>query len=739
MNQQVRKIQNTLGDFYIPLIILVMSVLVFIIGYSEVQPTAYNFQINQVADETIQAPVTIEDAEQTAINRERARLSVPDVYAFQPSIAQEQVELVNQYVSILKELREGEYSTNDIEEMIEHNNFDNSIDVVDPESNRTDTQAVPFGQLNVTEQLVVYYDRMGSQTDEITELSQSLSNNSVRALLAASETELNDYRNQITEIIQTVLSREIESTELNQAVSSAIEQVNNLGLGGTSQRILSEMLQELVVPTSIFSESETEKRREEAANAIQPSYILQGQIIAQEGHIIDQSTYRQLDLLGYLNRQTNNDLLIIFSLIVIIHGFLLFYFVIKFNKKEISSIKNGADTTAYAILFVSGFLIVKILHIIQVNGIDYALLLLPVYCIIKLLMPRTNFNLTMFFLIFFNLMAVFILHDGDSMTVTFISSLFYLFSSLISYSYQMYIKEDPSLRRELFFALVAQTVFMAPIVLMTNVSLTSEPSIIIILFTLLNAIISIGIYFFVEPYWHKLLSSKAPLTLNQLANLNHPLLKEIVEKSPGTYHHSMMVANLAGAAANAIGADSELVRIASYYHDVGKTLHPLFFIENLSDGMESPHSMVTAEESAAIIIDHVIEGEKLLREFNMPESIINICLQHHGTSLVRYFYVQAKESNPNIDENLFRYPGPKPQTKEAMIIMLADSVEAASRTMKEHTQSAIESLVDRIVDGKLEEGQFDESNITVSELRLVRRALVHSVASMYHTRIEYPD
>lgn len=738
MNQQLRKIQNTLGDFYIPIVVLLMSFVIIAIGYSDVQPTTYNFQINQVAEETIQAPITVEDVEQTAINQERARASVSDVYAFQPSIAEEQIELVNEFFAMVKEIRSGEYSTKDIELMLESNFIINTLDINEIDSNRGATQAVPFGQLNSTEQLVVYYDTLSEQSKEIEALSQTLSNNSIITLLAANESELNDYRNQLIEITQTILSREIQSAELNQAVSAAVDYLKSIEVNSSRRAILTELLQEIIIPTSIFSESETEKSREEAANAIQPSYILQGQIIAQKGHIIDQTTYRQLDLIGYLNRQTNNDLLIMFTIVVIVHGLLLFYQLTK-NKQDLTSSEVSAtDATAYAILFVIAFFMVKVLHIVQVNGIEFALLLLPIYSFIKLLLPRTNFRLTLFFVSSFNFMSLFILHDGDSLTVSFIISLFYLLSCLLAILYPMYFK-NTSLRVELFITWILHLLVITPIVLMTNMNLISEPSLIIIFFALLSVLLSIGIYFLIEPYWHKLLSSKAPLTLNELANLNHPLMKEIVEKAPGTYHHSLMVANIASAAASEIGVDSELVRVASYYHDVGKILHPLFFVENLSDGMESPHRMITAQESASIIIEHVTEGERLLRENNMPESIINICLQHHGTTIVKYFYVQAKSTNPKVQEDLFRYPGPKPQTKEAMIIMLADSIEAASRTVKDHSQASFEQLVDRIIESKLEEGQFEASNMTVSELEKVRKALVHSVASMYHTRVEYPD
>lgn len=740
MNQQLRKQQTVLGVFFIPLIILIMSVLIFVMGFTEVQPEQFNFQINQVAEETVQAPVTIEDTEQTEINRERARSSVVDAYVFQPNILNQQVEQAEDFMTLIHSIRDNEYSTQDINGMLENNNLSELIDMTSIDVQRTETQSVPFGQLDSSEQLVIYYDAvLNSEVESVKDLNETLSDESISILLTISNSQLNEMQQQINDLLTSALSNEIESTDLNQIISDVNIYINELNIEDESKVIIRELMQELIVPTVVYSESETEKRRQEAENSVQPSYILQGQIIAQEGHIINQSTYRQLDLLGYLDRESNNDLLIAFIAVIIIHALVLFYFVRKEKPDALLDVEIGTNILAYGLLFTISFLVLKVLHILQINGIDYAMVLLPIYILPMLLKPRTNIKLTLFFISFFNLFALFITHDGDSMTVTFIISIFYFFSSLISMSYQLLVKNKSSLRRGFFYALAFHAVFAIPIVLMINVTLISETSINILLFILFNLLITFGVYFFIEPYWHKLLSSKAPLTLNQLANLNHPLLKIIVEKAPGSYHHSMMVANIAANAADSIEADSSLVRIASYYHDIGKVLHPLFFVENLSDGMGSPHKMITAEESAAIIIGHVTEGEKLLREYDMPESIINICMQHHGTTLVKYFYHQAKQNNTQVNEDYFRYPGPKPQSKEAMIIMIADSVEAASRTIKDHTQETFENLVQNIIKDKLSEGQFEECNITVSELEKVRKSMVHTIASMYHTRIEYPD
>ena len=188
----------------------------------------------------------------------------------------------------------------------------------------------------------------------------------------------------------------------------------------------------------------------------------------------------------------------------------------------------------------------------------------------------------------------------------------------------------------------------------------------------------------------------------------------------------------------AIGGDSLLTRVAAYYHDIGKTIHPRFFTENINSGMESPHQMITAQESAAIIMGHVTEGTRILEESSMPKSIIDICMQHHGTTLVKYFYYQAKKDTPTVNEYNFRYPGPKPQTKEAAIVMIADSVEAASRTLKNYNQESIETLVDNIINDKINDNQFSDCDLTVNDLKIVRRSLISGVAGMYHTRVEYP-
>ena len=246
------------------------------------------------------------------------------------------------------------------------------------------------------------------------------------------------------------------------------------------------------------------------------------------------------------------------------------------------------------------------------------------------------------------------------------------------------------------------------------------------------------------PMVEKVFSVQTDLSLLALGDPAHPLLQELIRRAPGTYNHSITVASLAEAAAEAIGARGLLVRVGAYFHDIGKMLKPGYFAENQGQGDNRHRSLVPAM-STLVIIAHVKDGADLARQSKIPESIIDFIQQHHGTTLVEYFYRQASESkkaNPDgaeVDESSFRYPGPKPQTKEAGILMLADAVESASRVLVEPTPSRIESLVEDISRKRLLDGQFDECGLTLEEVRKIGDSLVKSLTAVYHGRVKYPD
>jgi len=230
-------------------------------------------------------------------------------------------------------------------------------------------------------------------------------------------------------------------------------------------------------------------------------------------------------------------------------------------------------------------------------------------------------------------------------------------------------------------------------------------------------------------------------TLLDLSNLDSPLLRHMVLTVPGTYHHSIMVGTLAEAAAEAVGANGLLCRVGAYYHDIGKVKHPTYFIENQSDAADR-HERLAPSLSRAIVMSHVKEGIELARAFGLPEILVDLIPQHHGTRLVSFFFQRAKEAtDPEIQavkEEDYRYPGPRPQTREAAILMLADTVEAATRTLSDPTPARIRGVVQKAINAIFADGQMDECDLTLRDLHLIANSFVRILTGVFHHRVEYP-
>lgn len=233
----------------------------------------------------------------------------------------------------------------------------------------------------------------------------------------------------------------------------------------------------------------------------------------------------------------------------------------------------------------------------------------------------------------------------------------------------------------------------------------------------------------------RLLSS---ITLVELADFNSELLRTLAEKAPGTFQHSVQVSSLATDAAKRIGANALLVRTAALYHDIGKIESPECFIENQQDGI-NPLLAMSPKEAAAKVIAHVTEGERLARKHHLPETLIHFIVSHHGTSLVRYFYNTAVNKGEKVEKGAFQYPGPKPTTREAAILMMADAVEARSRSLDDYTEETIGKAVDQMIDAQIEDGQLNETPLSFQDVEVIRALFKERIGAMHHTRISYPS
>ncbi len=238
--------------------------------------------------------------------------------------------------------------------------------------------------------------------------------------------------------------------------------------------------------------------------------------------------------------------------------------------------------------------------------------------------------------------------------------------------------------------------------------------------------------------FEKIFGLVSDVSLLELSDTNSELLKELSNKAPGTFHHSLNVANIAEAAANEIGANAMLVRVGALYHDVGKIKNPTFFIENQVNGV-NPHDNLSPKESARVIINHAINGIEVAKKYNIPDRVIDFIRTHHGTSTVYYFFKKEQENNPEVSINDFQYPGPVPFSKETAILMMADSVEAASKSLKQPTSSLIDNFVEKIIDKQMSESQFLNADITFKEIQQIKKVMKRKLNNIYHLRVEYPE
>jgi hypothetical protein len=274
------------------------------------------------------------------------------------------------------------------------------------------------------------------------------------------------------------------------------------------------------------------------------------------------------------------------------------------------------------------------------------------------------------------------------------------------------------------------------LILLENLWINHPQRYLIILINgLLSGVITLGIL----PFFEYILQTVTNISLLELADFNHPILQRLVLEAPGTYHHSLVVGNLSDSACLAVGANGLLARIGAYYHDIGKLQKPEYFIEN-QNIKKNAHDELTPTMSKLIIMNHIKEGLELAKKYSLSPVLLDFIQQHHGNSLVYYFYrraLEGKEENQEVAEEGFRYPGPKPNTKETAIVLLADSVEAATRSLKDPTPDKIEEIVHKIINNKFIDGQLDECELTLNDIEKISSVFSKILSGMYHSRVNY--
>ena len=526
---------------------------------------------------------------------------------------------------------------------------------------------------------------------------------------------------------------ESKSVETFSTIKSAYEQLlNNTPKSMDAELIRLADVNKYIRENIVYDASTSEKAREEFIQQVSPStgMVQTGQRIIDQGEIVSSQTYKVLNSLKRVTEERSgrtgkNGWMIFGQLLLVVLLFGAFYaYLLFFRPHEYRNRKHVTFMVLLVTSFVALTAITSQLDLFNVYIIPYAIVTILIRTFID---SRTALFASLITIILSSLMVPF----------PFEFIVIQIAVAMVSVFMLKELSERYQLIRSSFFILIAYSLMYIGLVMHQEGNINKIDPIIFIYFFInfIFILFSYSLVYLIE----KSFGFISGVSLIELSNINKPLLKELSEKAPGTFQHSLQVSNLGMAAAVKIGANASLIRTGALYHDIGKMMNPAFFTENQSPGM-NPHAGLPFEESARIIINHVRDGVKIAQKNNLPKQITDFIETHHGTSMPKYFYISWKNANPGkeINEDLFRYPGPNPFSKETAIMMMADAVEAASRSLPEYNEESIQNLVDSLIDSQVAEGYFKLAPITFRDIAAIKEVFLQKLQTIYHTRIAYP-
>lgn len=708
------KVYHKIGKFFLPLLFLLFFICSFLVIFTSVRTKSIHYYEGQVVEESIRANKTIENTEATKKRRQIAAEAVTPEYTFQEDIAKQQYQYVNRLFELVKK--------------VEKNAQEKYQEALD---NQKADDVAP--SISVTDEIVDLKKQFESLDADSLTFYQNFDDTFYKELFSISSEELNEIQSLSLKYIDQEFKKQIKEADVTAILKELNQQVNELKTTETSKNLVKTILSKAIVPNSFLNEKKTEQLRQKARDDVQPVMIYQGEIIVREGSQIDAAAMEKLKLLGLTNQRGSIFPMVALILVIVLQ--LIVLYSITCQEKDLK--RRIIKIVFYLLMMFVSIVVMKTIQVIQDESISYLSLLYPAmftpFAVNVLLERRLAIVAALFQVILVN----FIFYDAIGTSVVTIIVIAYLFAGLMGTllkRHNLYKQRLQAMLLALGFPFFMNVI----VVIMQGMSFSDTKTYLTLICGFIGNVISLLLMVGLFPYIELLVSDDSMIVLNELSNPNHPLLKQLLEEAPGTYHHSMMVANLSANAVAAINGRSLLTRVACYYHDIGKLKHANFFVENLPHGAENPHNFLLPEDSKQIIFGHVIDGAKILEQYHMPQMVIDICNQHHGTTLMKFFYVKAKERDPQTRESDYRYPGPKPQTKEAAVVSIADSCEAAVRAMDHPSNEKIQKFVHQLIESRILDGQLNESGVTLNELAIIEKSIVNGLCSTFHSRIKYP-
>ena len=530
---------------------------------------------------------------------------------------------------------------------------------------------------------------------------------------------------------------------LGQLQDLLTKSVRDTSLPDAQKKALNDLIQPMLRPNISYNQNETEARRQEAKEDVQPVLIQvkKGEMIVREG---ERMSAAQVNRLAALQDETNTVVLWRNASGLLLSCFLLVYFAHTFAIRNIRKYRpENRDLVFLAAVFVVHILVLKVsifistalgtaLPYIDQNAYYYVFPFAVGTMLVRIVL---NSEISLVFAI---LSAI---TTGVLFGNSFVMTMFAFLTSLAGAHWVRHVNERSSLFRAGVRLGLFNVTLLVALHLMTSKAFDLQ-FIYKLGFGFSGGLAAAVMVTGIVPLVESLFRYTTNIKLLELANMNNPVLRDLMVQAPGTYHHSIIVGNLAEAAAENIGVNPLMARVAAYYHDIGKIKKPLYFIENIG-GRENRHDKLAPSMSALILMAHVKDGVEMARENRLGRTLTGIIREHHGTSLMKYFYDRAKNKvQPgveHVDERDYRYAGPKPQTREAGLIMLADAVEAASRTLADPTPARIQGMVQKIINNIFIDGQLDECELTLKDIHNIAKSFNMVLGGIFHYRIDYPE
>ncbi len=545
-------------------------------------------------------------------------------------------------------------------------------------------------------------------------------------------------------VLQEIMGQRLTSTAMADLSNNLRSHVSS-PLSEDGLLLFDELVRPLLTPNLVADEEATQRARDAAAAAVGPETVslTSGQVIVNRGDVVDALDMESLRASGVFESGLKADASASVILVAIMASIIFGLYFYIFRPKEMMTVKR----LFLLVLLLAGWTLaarVFLATVLPDSDRHFLAYLLPIAApsmVITALLSTPISVAVAVMLSFFAAYAGFYAPDVQNSALSSSQMSFqmvttFLVSSLVGiYFVHRAERLNHYLTAGIAMSVSAFLVLFAFRFLDPNRELVDIPW--MLFSTAIGGGLSTALAMSGAIFLATVFGITTRLQLMELSQLRQPLLQRLQQEAPGTFHHSMIVGSLAERAASLIGADSLTVQVGAYYHDIGKLSQPSFYIENIADGV-SPHDLLPPQESAQRIVDHVHNGLALARSHKLPGAIARFIPEHHGTRLVTYFYRKAKEENPSIDPSLFAYEGPKPQSRETAIVMLADSTEAVVRSNDDRSPETIDMLVDRVMAERLAESQLDQCDLTLRDLRTIAESFKASLRAIYHQRIQYP-